>query len=808
MMELHNLINTTTLPDQSIQDPVFFALDKEGNFIFLSHSARLLFQEDLSEKNIWQEYPKLIRSQFYHQVQTALTTHLPVSYQEWDEHQKVSTQFHIRPGKHSCEVFITSGSREQRAGFDPVLFREAEDILSSEAADVLKKFTQWCATTLGDYCALQLPKSEGDTTTDYTAFADPALAGMAKNSTGMPVLPDILQDNVPQVIDLTSDIMQMMFPAAALQTRLAQAPVSSFLYIPLLMGQNKIGYLSLLRLSGQPYTQQDLAWVEEIGRSIVFYLMRNQLQQSEQNAREQLRKVETTFYNMVMETPALVCLLKGPDHVFEMVNPYFEKFFHGRELAGHALKDVLQERHHKILQLMNNVFQTDKPFIGKEFSNLYFEEFSTTSEKYFNFIIQPTHDTHGHVDGILVFGYEVTDQVMARKVLEEGAHRLRTVLEAIPQMAWTARPDGFLDYYNQRWYDFVGITDIDPNKEIWEMAIHPEDHKKMLTKWRYAIRHKTNFEIESRFIKASDGTYRWQIIRAIPVADRHHHIIFWVGSCTDIHEQKMAFEKLNHVRTQLKHINLELSTKNKELEKTNNDLDNFVYAASHDLKAPVSNIEGLTNLLLECIQEESIHNNKIFTALSMIDFSIKRFKNTIQDLTDIAKINKYIPDDITEIDVNEVIEEVTIMISEMIHKNGARILVRTTACHKVFFSFSNLKSLVYNLLSNALKYRHPDRTPEIIIESRCEADKFILSVQDNGIGIEPRNQEKIFTMFKRLHNHVEGNGVGLFLVKRIVDNAGGKITLSSVPGKGSTFKVFLKNSTMINSNKSYISPNQ
>jgi signal transduction histidine kinase len=109
----------------------------------------------------------------------------------------------------------------------------------------------------------------------------------------------------------------------------------------------------------------------------------------------------------------------------------------------------------------------------------------------------------------------------------------------------------------------------------------------------------------------------------------------------------------------------------------------------------------------------------------------------------------------------------------------------------VYFSAKNLRSIIFNLFSNAVKYRHPARDPVVHIRADCSAKQVVLEVQDNGLGLSESQQGELFTMFKRLHDHVEGSGVGLYMLKRIVENARGTLTVASQPGVGSTFTVTL-----------------
>lgn len=230
--------------------------------------------------------------------------------------------------------------------------------------------------------------------------------------------------------------------------------------------------------------------------------------------------------------------------------------------------------------------------------------------------------------------------------------------------------------------------------------------------------------------------------------------------------------------------NSELEHKNQELSKVNNDLDNFIYTASHDLKAPIANIEGLLTALFEEIQGEEVDHIK-----EMVVSSIDKFKNTLSDLTEISKVQKESWEDVGIVKFKEVLDEVEADIKTAIEKAKAKITVKFEV-EQINFSKKNLRSIVYNLLSNAVKYCSPERLPLIEIITQTKGEYIVLSVSDNGLGFNSHNQDKIFGMFKRLHQHVEGSGIGLYIVKRIMENSGGKIVVSSEVNVGTTFDVY------------------
>jgi len=273
----------------------------------------------------------------------------------------------------------------------------------------------------------------------------------------------------------------------------------------------------------------------------------------------------------------------------------------------------------------------------------------------------------------------------------------------------------------------------------------------------------------------------------------------WYCNGKEFTERKCAEKKLEEAQESLMVLNSELeervkrrtediNKKNKQLKRINADLDNFIYTASHDLKAPISNIEGLVHALdTPCYQdEESAH------VIHLINESVERFKKVINELTDVAKAQSEIMSDIELLSIENMVKSVKEDIVDLIERNNASFVEDYSEVSQLKFSKKNFRSILYNLISNAVKYCSPKRKPVVQIKTKKVADGMLLIVQDNGLGIKEEDKEKVFSMFKRLHTHVEGTGIGMSLVKRIVDNVGGKIEIESKIDLGTKFKVFLK----------------
>ncbi|MBA9079242.1 sensor histidine kinase [Rufibacter quisquiliarum] len=257
--------------------------------------------------------------------------------------------------------------------------------------------------------------------------------------------------------------------------------------------------------------------------------------------------------------------------------------------------------------------------------------------------------------------------------------------------------------------------------------------------------------------------------------------------------QRKALEKANHLTLKMnQELEARVKERTKELIKVNRDLDNFVYTASHDLKAPINNIEALMIALEETLQQPEFDKDEVANLLNMVNHSVSRFKATLLDLTEIAKVQYEAETGKGKVSFKEIFNDVKLHIKDLIESSNAKITVDFSQAPDITFSRKNLRSILYNLLSNSIKYRSPERSPEIEVKTKTIDGFTLLTVRDNGLGLRQQDHEKVFGMFQRLHRHVEGTGVGLAIVKNIVENCDGKIEFESEVGKGSVFKVYLK----------------
>ncbi|MEX2594960.1 MAG: ATP-binding protein [Anditalea sp.] len=232
----------------------------------------------------------------------------------------------------------------------------------------------------------------------------------------------------------------------------------------------------------------------------------------------------------------------------------------------------------------------------------------------------------------------------------------------------------------------------------------------------------------------------------------------------------------------------------KELEKLNASHETFIYSVSHDLKAPLSNIEGLVKYLVESsaslLEKFGADNEEQKSIAALLEKSVLLMRNIINELTEITKMENDFKEKGETVSLENIINEVKMTLNDKIMDSKARVHVEIKEA-EIDFSRKNLRSIIYNLLSNAIKYKSPDRIPEIHLKTERVDGIIQISVKDNGLGIAEEKKDLLFTPYSRFEKKVEGSGIGLYLVKKIIENEGGKIRVNSEYGKGSEFIVSL-----------------
>lgn len=353
------------------------------------------------------------------------------------------------------------------------------------------------------------------------------------------------------------------------------------------------------------------------------------------------------------------------------------------------------------------------------------------------------------------------DREHALRDAEAERARFHFMAESMPQKIFTAQPNGDVDYVNLQWLEYAGLSVEQIRNWGWTGLVHPGDIEENLRAWHHSLETGEPFHFEHRFRRA-DGKYRWHLTRARAMRDAQGNISMWIGSNTEIHEQK---------------------EKEAELRRANDDLQQFAYSASHDLQEPIRNVAVFSELVAKRYHDKLDGDGQQY--LGFLIEGGQRLARLISELLEYTRAG-VIETEVSPVDAESVLQQSLSSLAEALRESGATLTY--DALPEVFIGEAHLHQVFQNLIANALKYRGGE-PPRIHVSAESRGALCCFSVQDNGIGIDPRYKEKIFGVFKRLHHDQKygGTGIGLAICQRVVERYGGRIWVESEPGKGATF---------------------
>jgi PAS domain S-box-containing protein len=564
----------------------------------------------------------------------------------------------------------------------------------------------------------------------------------------------------------------------------------------------KTGYLNYE--ARMVWLDKSIHWMESKGK--VFYDENNNPEKLigttrdttlEKKNQQELEDSEKRFRNLVMYSPVPKAILKGPDMIIEMVNDVLLKNIWRKnesDVQDKKILDIFPElKEQKYAHLLNEVYTTGKVHSESE-SLIFINGKNGGHEMYIDFEYAPMREKDNSISGIKVTIIDVTEKVLARKKIEESEKRFRSLTESIPQLIWETDENGNALFASGKWFEYTGIH---PNGEVeWRAVIHPDDYDENVKTWAHSLATGEVYRCDVR-VKGKDGNYRWHAVIGEPVFDEENKIIKWVGAFTDIQTEK-AFT--NELERQVAARTEELERNNMELEKMNKELQSFTYISSHDLQEPLRKIQTFASQIMERESENLSDVGK--DKFQRMQNAAKRMQTLINDLLSYSRTNTQ--ERIFEkTDISEIINEVKEDLKEELELKNA-IVENTESCEINIIPFQ-FRQLIYNLVSNSLKFSKPDIQPVIKIKSKIhrvkssednltnEGSYCHISISDNGIGFDQQYNTKIFEVFQRLHGKEKynGTGIGLAIVKKIVENHNGYITAKGEKDKGATFDIYI-----------------
>lgn len=473
--------------------------------------------------------------------------------------------------------------------------------------------------------------------------------------------------------------------------------------------------------------------------------------------------------DLFMQAPALIAVMRGPDHRFSLVNQKFVAVLGDRQYLGVPARDALPDLDaQSVFELLDGVYSSGT---AGETHELPLTLSGPGRARIFNIVVQPTHDATGTTDGCMLLAVDVTDQVQARARAEEMAAERAAVLGQIAEGIILTDADGTLVFVNQAARDLHGIGAVGISLEEYVRLYHVYTPTGEVFPARdvplaRAMRGETVVNAEF-LIRRSDGREIVAEGSATPVVLPDGTRIGAVLSVRDVTQQR-----------------------NLDRQK-----DEFLAAAAHDLKTPLTSIKGYAQILTRRIKRSDRPDSEgLADGLGRIVSTSTRMTRLIDELLDVTRIQMGYP-----LQLNRERTDLVALVQTAVedHPPSAvqhRILLHTPPGPIIGeWDPDRIARVVNNLLSNAIKYSPSGSDIDVSVQ-RVTDESAVISVRDRGIGIPPDELERIFHRFHRAHNvgaSIPGAGVGLAAVQQIVEQHGGRVQVESAPGEGAVFTVTL-----------------
>ena len=522
---------------------------------------------------------------------------------------------------------------------------------------------------------------------------------------------------------------------------------------------------------------------------------------------KQLLQNERNLRSIIRQAPVSIAIFGGENYIVEIVNSRALSLWgrYEEEVMHKPILEVMPELIDQgIKELLDNVYKTGKSFFSAEHPVQIVRK-GELQTLYLNFIYEPLYDIYGAIDGIVTVGSEVTEQVLSRQKIvnafqkiKDNEEKLNIVINATDLGTWEL--DFITDsmIISDKFMEIFGYPkDKILNHEQMINSLYPDDRSERDKAFAEALS-TGNLHYESRVIW-DDGSMHWIDVKGRVFYNENNKPVKLIGTVRDISEQKMFAHKLE---IQVQERTSQLEQKNKELEKINAELQSFAYVSGHDLQEPLRKIQTFSSWLLEKENQNLSENGKNYFV--RMQGAAKRMQTLIDDLLAYSRANTS-ERIFVNVSLDEIIERVKTDLKEFIlEKNAVIEIGQLCDIHAVPFQF---EQLINNLISNALKFSKPGVSPVIKIncekvagntlkiESAASPDKLYshISVSDNGIGFDSQYKNRIFEVFQRLHSKEEyaGTGIGLAIVKKIVENHKGFVNATGQINSGATFDIYI-----------------
>ncbi|HEX4341592.1 MAG TPA: ATP-binding protein [Polyangiaceae bacterium] len=499
------------------------------------------------------------------------------------------------------------------------------------------------------------------------------------------------------------------------------------------------------------------------------------------------------LYGLLMQIPAAIAVMRGPEHVYELMNPTFQTIVGGRAHFGQSVREAFPElAGQQIVEVLDQVFASGEPFVGREFPiRLVRDAGESPQESYFDLVCQALRSRGNVIEGVLAFGVDVTNQVLTRRRIEEVSEERQHLLQArdraerelerifetsLDFLCWSR--DARIVRANQAFKDALGWSYEDLYSRPIVDFMHPDDLPRVMEQRDALQRGEPAQRFEARY-RRRDGTYRWISWSAVS----EQGTTFGFGR--DVTEDRALgdarvklLEEQGHARA--------------AAESANRAMDQFLATVSHELRTPLNAMLGWTRLM----RNNQVSDAQRPKALETIERNAVAQSQLIEDLLDVSRIiSGQMRLDVVPIELGSIIEAAIDTMRPAANAKQIRLgSVLDPRGGHVVGDAARLQQVVWNLLSNAVKFTPKDG--QVAVRLTQAASCVELTVSDTGRGMDAEFLPKAFDRFGQadggLNRSYGGLGLGLAIVKNIVELHGGTVRAESAGiDRGSSFVVQL-----------------
>jgi PAS domain S-box-containing protein len=511
------------------------------------------------------------------------------------------------------------------------------------------------------------------------------------------------------------------------------------------------------------------------------------------------------------QAPSFIAVLRGPDHVFESANAAFQQLAGvGRTIVGRSIREALPELEGQgYVEELDRVFVTGTPFVGRGMRvRLQSMPGAAPAEHYIDFVLQPLRRPDGAVDAVFAQGHDVTEQHLSKQAVLDSEERFRSLAHSMPNQVWTARPDGTLDWCNDQTIAYCGLDPHTVLADDWLRVVDPTDVTAVAAAWQRSVTSAEPYNVEFR-LRRHDGQMRWHLARALPFRDAAGAVQRWVGTNTDIDDQKAGAALLADLSETLSRRVDERTEQLVQMQETLRQsqkmeaIGNLAGGFAHDFNNLLQVISGNLQLLARQVHGQEAAASRVSRAMAGVTrgarlasqlLAFARRQPLAPEVLDVGRLIRAM-DDILRGSIGEAVEIETVVAVDLWNTLADAGNVETALLNLVINARDAMDG--HGRLTITVANESVDETQAATHPDAKAGDYVTIAVTDTGSGMTPDVASRAFEPFFTTKPEGHGTGLGLSMIYGFVMQSGGHLRVTTEPQRGTTIRLYLPRSTEI-----------